>query len=294
MRHWLRKPALRQTGPWLFVLVLASFWALVAISGWNGLKASSAADRIHRISASDLVGVTRLRVEDTTPSEAYLPPVSVQLGTGSDLRIHPSVAEEDATLRTLEPTTWIMASVEGETLVLRVSTSPTTARLGSRSRAQTWIKEIEAPAHIQHLQLEQGRVHVRAPMDTLTIEGERITVHGAVKALDLRSSECSSHPRRRGSREDGMDIDAKEMQFVRLRASSGRVELKRSEGLQSLELQLGGAVALSLDRVGALDLLPGRAAADASGPGSPGCGTSAVATTNPGDSSRTVALVPVH
>ncbi|MFN7153154.1 MAG: hypothetical protein ACK4OE_05640 [Acidovorax sp.] len=295
MTRWLQHTALRQSGLWLFVGVLASFWGLVAISGWDGLKASSVAERIHVVGASDLVGVTRLRVEEVEPSEHYVPATSVRVGVGSDLRIFPRVADEDATLGILAPSSWIAASVDGDTLVLRVRMF-SSANSHGRSRAKNWIQTIEVPVHIAHLQLEQSSVDVLVPMEVLTVEGEQLRVSGRIKALEVRSSECRHLTRPRVGRHEDLEVNAKHMKSVRLQTYHGRVEIQHSEGLDRLELQLGDEVALSLDRTGVLNLPPGRTALATEAPGLQRCANNTA--TSDAHASRTptraVALVPVQ
>ncbi|MBD9394532.1 hypothetical protein [Acidovorax sp. ACV01] len=258
MGYWLQIHVQRQKGVWLFALVLVGFWALVALSGWSRLKPSSTAERVQLIRAADLVGVTRLRLEEDGEAGGYRPDVSVRVGFASDVSIHPRVSDRDTAPDAPEPARWITAFREGETLVLRARAPRAEARQGHRALA--WIQKIELPAHFRHLHIERASIEVREPVESLAILGEQITVAGFVRELDLRSSLCGPSEHRNGPREDGLEVQAENMRAVRVQAHTGRVRLQRSEGLQRLELRLGDTVALSLDRVAALDLPPGRAA----------------------------------
>lgn len=269
----------RTWGAWLFAGILLAFWGVLALSGADRFKALEQDGPRYVLKAAQLEGVTRLRIErDSGADQDYWPVTRVLLGGSPEVVLsfrfrHEGPGREKADLpQAAHP---LVATREGDTLVLRWVAPP--AKEANRARGEdgegaVWMDELVLPAQFQALALSHAAVQARIPLERLEVSGRQVEVEGPVAHLDLRSTHCKRCPvTRAGAEEQGegecgglpawvrgatLEVSAKRMQSVRIVAARGAVALKDSQHLQQLDLQLGGSVALSLDRAGALGLLP--------------------------------------
>lgn len=269
----------RTWGAWLFAGILLAFWGVLALSGADRFKALEQDGPRYVLKAAQLEGVTRLRIErDSGADQDYWPVTRVLLGGSPEVVLsfrfrHEGPGREKADLpQAAHP---LVATREGDTLVLRWVAPP--AQEANRARGEdgegaVWMDELVLPAQFQALALSHAAVQARTPLERLEVSGRQIEVEGLVAHLDLRSTHCKRCPvTRAGAEEQGegecgglpawvrgatLEVNAKRMQSVRIVAARGAVALKDSQHLQQLDLQLGDSVALSLDRAGALGLLP--------------------------------------
>ncbi|MBW8462868.1 hypothetical protein [Acidovorax sp.] len=269
----------RTWGAWLFAGVLLAFWGVLALSGADRFEALEPDGPRYVLKATQLEGVTRLRIEgDSGADQDYWPVTRVLLGGAPEVVLsfrflHEGPGREKADLPQAAPP--LVATREGDTLVLRW-VAPR-SRKAHRARDEdgkgnVWMDELVLPAQFQALALSHAAVQARTPLERLQVSGRQIEVDGPVAHLDLRSTHCKrcgetrAEAEGQGEGECGglpawvrgatLAVRAERMQSVRIVAAQGAVALKDSQHLQQLDLQLGDSVALSLDRAGALGLLP--------------------------------------
>ena len=288
----------RKWGPWLFAATVVIFWLLLALSGRGYFKKLEQADQRYAVKAAQLEGVTRLRIEgDGGDAQGYWPATRVLLGGAPEveLSIRMRPADRDGKAASGQPGGQppLSAVREGDTLVLRWTT-PRRENAGPPGRPEAWMNEIVLPAQFQELALSHAAVEARTAVERLQVSGRSVTVEGPVAHLDLRSARCApcaaqqatagdeacppGPDRARRSREASLEVTARGMQTVRIGAGAGEVTLRDSEGLQRLELRLAPAVALSVDRAGALGLGAAGGGHDftVAGPGEGACGLAAM------------------
>jgi len=285
-----RAGAPRKLGPWWFAGLWIVFWALLVVSGFDRFKAPDGNGRLYMLSAAQLTGVTRLRIDgEPGDADAYASPprlvlsgssvVTVSVQSRSDGRRRGSSRGDPRPGPRAEPP--LVAVREGDTLVLRWLQRPALPDAQATHANDEWIGEIVLPMQFKDLALSNAQVDAMDPVERLSVSGRSVEVRGSVAHLDLQSTrcgrcaasdakgtisqngedDCETRPRYR--REDTLEVSAAKMQSVRIVASVGQVTLKDTEGLQQLELRLGDSVALSVDRAGALKLAR-NAAEDAS------------------------------
>lgn len=273
----------RTWGAWLFAGVLLAFWGVLALSGADRFKAPEQDGPRYVLKAAQLEGVTRLRIEgDAGADQDYWPVTRVLLGGSPEVVLsfrfrHEGPGREKADLPQVAYP--LVATREGDTLVLRWVAPPSqeaNRAHGEDGEGDVWMDELVLPAQFQALALSHAAVQARTPLEQLQVSGRQIEVGGPVAHLDLRSTNCKRCPGTRSAGEEQgegecsghpvwvrgatLEVSAKQMQSVRIVAVGGAVALKDSQHLQQLDLQLGDSVALSLDRAGALGLLPRRQA----------------------------------
>lgn len=297
----------RARGPWFFAGLWIIFWLLLALTGLGGFKNLESAERRYAVPASQLVGVTHLRI-DGDPGEArgYAPQTRVVVGSGGDdlvltlqsrhegRRARAHRAAQAGTPARPEPP--VAAMREGDTLVLRWL-PPVRAPGAAPSAADaddddTWIREITVPAQFWHLRLSHALVDALEPVERLQVAGRSVEVRGQVSQLDLQSTVCARcapaaggaqdpdcdarDPRARGA---SLEVVAGGMRSVRIAAEVGQVALKSTQRLQQLDLRLGDGAALSVDRTGVLRLARVAPAEPEAGCNAPGAAPAAAPST---------------
>ncbi|MCW8199192.1 hypothetical protein D8B23_12340 [Verminephrobacter aporrectodeae subsp. tuberculatae] len=257
----------RRRGAWLFAGTVALFCALLAASGREYFEG---APREHNylLRAGDLVGVTRLRLEESGADAGDYPysrPTVLLDGVQDDVRVNAHFSgggAQDAAARFR-----LLATREKDTLVLRWSEA---ASDPARARRQPWRRgsiEIVLPTRFTQLALERGDVEARSAMEQLQVSGALVTVKGRVGHLDLRSTRCPQSCAKQARETQGeetddcaqrmrkmndLDIDARGMQSIQVSAATGKVELTHTGELKQLDLRLADQVSLSVDRVAPL------------------------------------------
>lgn len=257
-----RARAPRKWGPGLFAATVGLFWLLLALSGRDYFKKLEQSDQRYAVTAAQLEGVTRLRIEgDGGDAQGYWPTTRVLLGGAPEVSLSLRMRPDGQAAPGGQA---LMSAVrEGDTLVLRWA-SPRDQDAAPPRRPQAWVTEIVLPAQFQELALSHAAVEARTAVERLQVSGRSVSVEGPIAHLDLLakpgSGACQPDPdRARRSRDASLTVTARGMQTVRISAGAGEVTLRDSEDLQRLELRLAPAVALSVDRAGALAL--GHAAA---------------------------------
>lgn len=273
----------RTWGPWLFAGIWGVFWALLVVAGFDRFKAPDNDGRRYLLSAAQLDGVNRLRIDGEAGDEhGYSPPPRVVLAASSvvtlsvqsryDGRRRGSRGNAQPAPRTEPP---LVAEREGDTLVLRWLQRPTSPGVEPDHGNGEWIGEIVLPLRFKDLVLSEAVVEALEPVGRLSVSGRSVEMRGSVAHLDLQSTPCrrcadlgapgvapqedrdDCEKRTRYGRDASLEVSAKNMQSVRLVADAGRVSLKDTERLQQLDLRLGDGVALSVDRAGVLKLARG-------------------------------------
>lgn len=269
--------ASRPWGPWLFTGIWVVFWGLLALSGLDRFKDLAGAGHRYAIAAAQLSGVRHLRVE-RNPGEthSYMPQTRVVLGGTSEMALtlesrfdgrrggsrKPAQASSEA-----RPELPIKAFREGDILVLRWLPPVRTQGQKRSEDDDMWIREITLPPQFHNLSLSHAVVEALEPVERLTVSGRSVEVRGKVAHLDLQSARCGRCAMASGAgqaddcaahaqhgRDATLEVMAGSMQSVRIAADMGQVVLKATQGLQKLDLRLGDDVALSVDRVGVLQL----------------------------------------
>lgn len=303
-----RRRAPQRRGQWLFLFILVIFWGLLAASGTDRFKRPDPTGLAYTISQEDMEGLTGLRLEGSEDGEERRRGVEVVIDAASVVRIalkfrdHRDYLDGDDHEPPDGGQPRMAAHREGDTLVLRWVGVPTGVRQSARGVKQmAWMDKIALPVQFQHLALANGRVDVRMPMERLAVAGQEITVRGAVRHLDLWSTQCrpchagalpqpaddgaTQCEQRQAQYPDKLAVAAGQMQSLRVNARAGKLGLSDTGNLAAVDLQLGGAVALLLDRA---DLLPRlRVAGD-----TPGTPAPAACTAGPAVPSRPVLLMP--
>lgn len=272
-----RAGAPRKLGPWLFAGVFVMFWVLLAISGMDRFKAEDGDSRQYTVPAAQLQGVTRLRIEgDPGDARGYVPTTRVVLRSTSDVTLNLHLRREGrrkgARAATPAPGAEppLVAVREGDTLVLRWLPRTPSPTAGSDDLQEQWLGEIVLPARFQHLALSHALVEVLDPVEQLHVSGRAVEVRGLAAHLDLQSTQCQrcaevgaaaapddssacdeqTHPGRNAV----LEVNAKNMQSVRVVAGVGNVKLNETRLLRQLDLQLGDSVGLLVDRAAVLRL----------------------------------------
>lgn len=300
-----RRPAPQRRGRWLFLGILVTFWSLLAATGMNRFKRPDPKGLAYTIAPADLAGLTGLRLEGVEDAQDRGRGVEVVIDAASVVRITLKARGGDGDGDDLDLSgggqPWMTARREGDTLVLRWADVPKDRQPARGAKRIPWVDRIVLPVQFQHLALPNGRIDVRVPMEQLAVAGQEITVQGAVRQLDLWSTQC--RPCRAGAlpqpAEDGavqceqrqarypdkLAVAAGQMRSLRVNARAGKLALSDTENLAAVDLQLGGSVALSLDRA---DLLPRlRVGGD-----TPGMPAPAACPSGPAVPSRPVPLMP--
>jgi len=302
-----RRQAPQRRGQWLFLGILVVFWGLLAASGTDRFKRPNPIGLAYTISQEDMEGLTGLRLEGAEDGEERDRGVEVVIDAASVVRIalkfrdHRDYLDGDDHEPPAGGQPRMAAHREGGTLVLRWVGVPAGRQSARGIKQMAWMNKIVLPVQFQHLALANGRVDVRVPMERLAVAGQEITVQGAVQHLDLWSTQCrpcqagalpqpadaaaAQCEQLRARYPDKLSVTGGQVRSLRANARSGKLMLEGSANLATADLQLGGAVALSLDRA---DLLPRlRAAGDI-----PGMPAPAACPAGPAVPSRPVALIP--
>lgn len=286
--------ALPRRGRWLFLATLLLFWTLLFTSGMDRFKRPEPTAVAYTVDAQALVGVTGLRLEEAGDHDSRLS-VRVVLADVPDVRITVQSRRGDGDDPDTLPGKFpgLTATREADTLVLHWTGVPAPAGAQPRrpGKPSVWIEQIVLPTQFRHLALARARIEAQAPVERLEVAGQSIAVRGTVADLDLWSTQCRpcgtwvvpavaedaaqcAERTRRGTA--SMEVHAAGMRSLRVDALAGKLDLSETQGLHSAVLQLGDAVALSVDRVSVLEKARG-SARDAA-PGLPGaCGVPAAA-----------------
>ncbi|MES2611613.1 MAG: hypothetical protein V4679_15305 [Pseudomonadota bacterium] len=289
-----RRRAAPRRGRWLFLATLLLFWALLSLSGMDRFKNPEPIAVAYAIPVQALEGVTGLRLEEGGGNAPRLS-VRVALDEVPEVRITLRSRPGEGDGPDAPPGTFpgLTATREADTLVLHWTEVPAPAGAQPRRHGKTtaWMDEIVLPTQFQHLALARARIEARASVERLEVVGQSIAVRGAVKHLELWSTQCRpcgagmaparaeevaqcAERTRRGIA--SMEVNAARMRSLRVDARAGQLDLSETQGLERALLQLGDSVALSVDRASVLEKARGSARGEALGMPA-ACGGSATA-----------------
>lgn len=273
-----RRRAAPRRGRWLFLAIVLLFWTLLTVSGMDRFKRPEPTAIAYAIEASALAGVTGLRLEEDGDSASRLS-VRVVLDEVADVRVTVQSRRGDGDDADTQPGKFpgLSATREADTLVLRWTEVPAPGGASTRrhGKSAVWMDEIVLPAQFRHLALARARIEARTAVEHLAVAGQSIAVRGAVRHLDLWSTQCrpcgaGSAPAlaedvaqcaertRRGTA--SLEVNAARMRSLRVDARAGQLDLSETRGLEHAVLQLGDAVAVSVDRASVLEKAPASAA----------------------------------
>lgn len=275
-----RRRAPPRRGRWLFLATLVMFWTLLALSGMDRFKKPEPVVVAYAIPSDALAGVTGLRLDEGGGNAPRLA-VRVALDDVPDVRITLQSRREDGEDPDAPPgEPGLTATREADTLVLRWKAVPAAVAMGPgrHGKAAMWMDEIVLPTQFRHLALARARVEARTPVGRLEVAGQSIAVRGAIGQLDLWSTQCRpcgagtvpalaedvaqcAERTRRGTA--SLEVNAARMRSVRVDARAGQLDLSETQGLERATLQLGDAVALSVDRAAVLEKARAGATGDA-------------------------------